>query len=98
MIGLGRPWASIVAAACTTAAVADDGESRPDEVPGWRRVLDPWRDSDISLDREHERLKIHVPGTPHVLSAEVPQLPMNAPRVLRGIRGDFTATVRVVGR
>jgi regulation of enolase protein 1 (concanavalin A-like superfamily) len=88
----------IVAAACTTAAVAGDGESRPDGVPGWGRVLDPWRDCDISFDHEHERLKIRVPGTPHVLSAEVPQLPMNAPRVLRGIRGDFTATVRVLGR
>jgi regulation of enolase protein 1 (concanavalin A-like superfamily) len=41
---------------------------------------------------------MHVPGTPHVLSAEVPELPMNAPRVMRAIRGDFTASVRVLGR
>jgi regulation of enolase protein 1 (concanavalin A-like superfamily) len=39
-----------------------------------------------------------VPGTPHVLSAEVPQLPMNAPRVVRRVRGDFTAGVHVLGR
>jgi regulation of enolase protein 1 (concanavalin A-like superfamily) len=45
-----------------------------------------------------ECLKITVPGTPHVLSAEVPQLPMNAPLVVRRIRGDFTAVVHVLGR
>jgi regulation of enolase protein 1 (concanavalin A-like superfamily) len=61
-------------------------------------VVDPSRDSEVSLDQENDRLKIQVPGTPHVLSAEVPQLPMNAPRVARPIRGDFTAGVRVFGR
>jgi regulation of enolase protein 1 (concanavalin A-like superfamily) len=61
-------------------------------------VLDPWRDCDVALDREHDRLRIQVPGTPHVLSAEVPQLPMNAPRVVRRVRGDFTASVHVLGR
>jgi regulation of enolase protein 1 (concanavalin A-like superfamily) len=88
----------IMAAACTTAAVAGDDEARPNEVPGWGRVMDPWRDCDVSLDRENDRLKIQVPGTPHVLSAEVPQLPMNAPRVVRHVRGDFTAGVHVLGR
>ena len=88
----------IMAAACTTAAVAGDDEARPNEVPGWGRVMDPWRDCDVSLDREHDRLKIQVPGTPHVLSAEVLQLSMNAPRVVRRVRGDFTAGVRVLGR
>ena len=57
----------IVAAACTTAAVAGDDEARPNEVPGWGRVMGPWRDCGVSLDREHDRLKIRVPGTPHVL-------------------------------
>ena len=80
------------------AAVPDEDEARPNEVPGWGRVIDPWRDCDVSLDREHDRLKIKVPGTPHVLSAEVPQLPMNAPRVVRRVRGDFTASVHVLGR
>jgi regulation of enolase protein 1 (concanavalin A-like superfamily) len=47
---------------------------------------------------ELDRLKIKVPGTPHVLSAEVPQLPMNAPRVVSRVRGDFTAGVHVLGR
>jgi regulation of enolase protein 1 (concanavalin A-like superfamily) len=88
----------IMAAACTTAAVADGDEARPNDLPGWGRVIDPWRDCDISLDRENDRLNIRVPGTAHVLSAEVPQLPMNAPRVVRSVRGDFTANVRVLGQ
>jgi regulation of enolase protein 1 (concanavalin A-like superfamily) len=90
----------IMAALCMTAAsaVADEDEARPKEVPGWGRVLDPWRDCAVSLDQEHDLLTIKVPGTPHVLSAEVPQLPMNAPRVVRRVRGDFTAGVRVRGR
>jgi regulation of enolase protein 1 (concanavalin A-like superfamily) len=82
----------------TAAAVLDEEEARTTEVPGWGRVLDPWRDCDVSLDLEHDRLKVKVPGTPHVLSAEVPELPMNAPRVVRRVRGDFTTSVRVLGR
>ena len=89
----------ILAAGCTTAAaVLAEDAARPNELPGWGRVLDPWRDCDVSLDRERNRLKIKVPGTPHVLSAEALDLPMNAPRVVRRVRGDFTASVRVLGR
>jgi regulation of enolase protein 1 (concanavalin A-like superfamily) len=88
----------IMAAVCTTAAASDESGTRPIEVPGWGRVIDPGRDCDVWLDREHDRLKIQVPGTPHVLSAEVPQLPMNAPRIVRRVRGDFTAGVHVLGR
>ena len=87
----------IVAALGTTAALSDDSGARPDEVPLWGRVIDPWRDCEVALDGETGRLKIQVPGTPHVL-AEVPELPMNAPRVVRRIRGDFTASVHVLGR
>ena len=88
----------VMVAVCTTAALADEGGVRPNEVPGWGRVIDPSQDCDIALDRENERLMIRVPGTPHVLSAEVPQLPMNAPRIVRRVRGDFTAGVHVLGR
>ena len=88
----------LAAVGTTAAAVLDEDAARPNEVPGWGRVLDPWRDCDVSLDLEHDRLKIKVPGTPHVLSAEAPELPMNAPRVVRRVRGDFTASVRVLGR
>ena len=88
----------VIAALCASSALPDEHEPRPNEVPGWGRVIDPWRDCDVSLDRENERLRIQVPGTPHVLSAEVPQLPMNAPLVVRRVRGDFTANVHVLGR
>jgi regulation of enolase protein 1 (concanavalin A-like superfamily) len=87
----------IMAAVCT-AGETDEPGARPNEVPGWGRVIDPWRDCDVALDRDNERLKIQVPGTPHVLSAEVAQLPMNAPRVIRPVRGDFTADVHALGR
>jgi regulation of enolase protein 1 (concanavalin A-like superfamily) len=87
----------IMAVVCT-ATRSDEPEARPDVVPGWGRVIDPWRDCDVALDRYDDRLRIQVPGTPHVLSAEVPEHPMNAPRVIRGVRGDFTADVHVLGR
>ena len=45
----------IIAALCTSAALPDEHETRPNEVPGWGRVIDPWRDCDVSLDRENER-------------------------------------------
>jgi hypothetical protein len=88
----------VIPASCTSAALPDEHETRPNEVPGWGRVIDPWRDCDVSLDAENERLRIQVPGTPHVLGAEVSQLPMNAPLVVRRVRGDFTANVHVLGR
>ena len=93
-----RMFVIMAALATTDVVVTDESDARPNEVPGWGRVLDPRRDCDVSLDVEHDRLKIKVPGTPHVLSAEVPQLPMDAPRVVRRVRGDFTASVRVLGR
>jgi regulation of enolase protein 1 (concanavalin A-like superfamily) len=83
---------------CACAASPDEFKATPNEVPGWGRVLDPWRDCGFSFDVELDRLKIQVPGTPHVLSAEVPELPMNAPRVMRRVRGDFTARVHVLGQ
>jgi hypothetical protein len=54
----------IMAAVFTTAAVAGEDEARPDEVPGWGRVLDPSRDCNVSVNLEHDRLEIKVPGTP----------------------------------
>jgi regulation of enolase protein 1 (concanavalin A-like superfamily) len=80
------------------AAAPGQDQAPAKDVPGWGRVLDPSGDCDAALDLEHDRLIIKVPGTPHVLSAEVPQLPMNAPRVVRRVRGDFTAGVHVLGR
>ena len=41
------------------------------------------------------KITIIVPGTPHLLSAELGR--MNAPRLLRDMHGDFDALVRVGG-
>jgi regulation of enolase protein 1 (concanavalin A-like superfamily) len=93
-----RLFASVIALGTTAAAVRAGDDPTPRDLSGWGHVLDPSRDCNVSLDAERNRLRITVPGTPHVLSAEVPQLPMNAPRVLRRVRGDFTAGVRVLGQ
>jgi regulation of enolase protein 1 (concanavalin A-like superfamily) len=89
--------ALIALSTCAEAVVAGD-EAAPRDLSGWGRLLDPSRDCEASLDLGGSRLKITVPGTPHVLSAEDPRLPMNAPSVVRRVRGDFTAEVRVLGR
>ena len=67
----------IMAAAGTTAAVAADDESRPNEVPGWGRVMD--RGGGL---RRFVRSRIQPAEDPSARnaprsSAEVPQLPMN---------------------
>src|SRR4051812_22701643 len=91
-------FAALVALGTAAAAVLAGDDTNPLDLPGWGRVVDPSRDCEASLDLEHDRLRIRVPGTPHVLSAEDPMLPMNAPRVARRVRGDFAAVVRVLGR
>jgi regulation of enolase protein 1 (concanavalin A-like superfamily) len=91
-------FASLIVLGMTAAAVLAGDDATPRDLLFWGHVLDPSRDCEVSLDAEHDRLKITVPGTPHVLSAEDPRLPMNAPRVVRRVRGDFKAEVRVLGR
>ena len=93
-----RLFMSVIALCTTATAIAADDDAAPKDLSGWGRVLDPSRDCEMSLDVERDRLRITVPGTPHVLSAEDASLPMNAPRVVRRVRGDFTAVVRVLGR
>jgi len=60
---------------------------------GWGEVIDP--DKDCQISAEGDRLTIKVPGTPHDLSAELDRL--NAPRVIREVKGDFIAQVKVGG-
>lgn len=95
---LRRLFASLIALSTTAAVVLAEDDATPRDLPGWGRVFDPSRDCDVSLDLDRDRLRITVPGTPHVLSVEDSKLPMNAPRVVRRVRGDFTADVRVLGR
>jgi regulation of enolase protein 1 (concanavalin A-like superfamily) len=90
--------ASLIALGTTTCVLVAGDDTAPRELSGWGRVYDPSRDCKIALDHELDRLKIDVPGSPHVLSAEDPSLPMNAPRVANWVRGDFAAQVRVLGQ
>jgi len=61
----------------------------------WRDPIDPDGDCQFDLNRREDRIRIVVPGTPHILSAELGR--MNAPRILRDVIGDFDASVRVAG-
>ena len=90
--------ACVIALTTTVCALVAGEDTAPRDLSGWGRVFDPSRDCEIALDHELDRLRITVPGTPHVLSAEAPTLPMNAPRVVNWVRGDFSAEVRVLGR
>ena len=61
----------------------------------WGEVVDPDEDCQILLDKEMQRATILVPGTVHLLSAELRS--MNAPRILGDITGDFEVRVKVTG-
>ena len=63
--------------------------------PDWDPPIDPDGDCKIDLDRDGKTIRIAVPGTPHVLAAELER--RNAPRVLRDVGGDFEARVQVTG-
>jgi hypothetical protein len=63
------------------------------EPVAWSDIIDPDGDCQVFLDERRDLVTIGVPGTPHVLSAEIGC--MNAPRVLRVVQGDFDAVVRV---
>jgi regulation of enolase protein 1 (concanavalin A-like superfamily) len=90
--------AGLIAFGMTSLALVAGDDTAPRDLSGWGCVFDPSRDCEIALDHVLDRLRITVPGAPHVLSAEDPGLPMNAPRVVHWVRGDFTAEVRVLGR
>ncbi len=62
-------------------------------IHGWGNVVDPDGDSQIDLDGA--KVKITVPGSPHDFAAELQQ--WNAPRILRSVRGDFIAEVKISG-
>jgi serine/threonine protein kinase len=61
----------------------------------WSDIVDPDGDCKVYQDQASDRVTISVPGTPHVLSAEISR--MNAPRLLRAVRGDFEVRMRVEG-
>ena len=61
----------------------------------WGEVIDPDGDCRMLPDAIMNRITILVPGTLHLLSAEIGG--MNAPRILHDITGDFEVRVRVTG-
>jgi regulation of enolase protein 1 (concanavalin A-like superfamily) len=62
-------------------------------VTGWDKPVDP--DQDCKFIREKGTLTIEVPGKDHDLGIE--RGLMNSPRLLRDVKGDFVAQVRVRG-
>ena len=63
----------------------------------WNLPVDPDGDCTVSLGPAPGAASIRVPGTAHLLSVQVELNRVNAPRVLRDVRGDFEVRVRVAG-
>jgi serine/threonine protein kinase len=74
---------------------APEGQSGTASEDAWGQVVDPDGDCDFELDRNEGKVRIIVPGKTHLLSAEIGQI--NAPRILRGIKGDFDLSARIAG-
>lgn len=72
---------------------AQEKEAGENIVKGWGRFIDP--DGDCKFTLQEKKVTLHVPGTPHNLSAELNR--MNSPRVLMAIEGDFIMQVKVSG-
>ncbi|HEX3450156.1 MAG TPA: DUF1349 domain-containing protein, partial [Isosphaeraceae bacterium] len=65
------------------------------EKEAWGDAVDPDGDCKFELDPPEDKVRIIVPGKTHILSAEIGRV--NAPRILRDIKGDFDVSVRVAG-
>lgn len=70
-------------------ASANDGESAV--IDGWGTVHDP--DGDCKILVEDEKVTITVPATSHDMNPD--RGPVNAPRIVQVIAGDFKVSVRV---
>jgi serine/threonine protein kinase/regulation of enolase protein 1 (concanavalin A-like superfamily) len=83
------------------ASMADEGRApeRHDrtarEKGNWGDAVDPDRDCKFELEPREDKVRISVPGKTHILSAEIGRV--NAPRILRDIKGDFDVSVQVAG-
>jgi regulation of enolase protein 1 (concanavalin A-like superfamily) len=79
----------------TKARAAGTPEPEPAgrQLEGWGLAVDPGADCQFRPDGKN--LAIQVPGAWHDLNPDNGKL--NAPRVLRGVEGDFVATVKVAG-
>jgi len=91
MTRLAIPFLIVILALCAGTLAAEKPLAM--SIHGWGKVVDPDGDSQIDLDGT--KVKITVPGSPHDFAAELQQ--WNAPRILRGVRGDFIAEVKISG-
>ncbi|MCI0456959.1 MAG: DUF1349 domain-containing protein [Gemmataceae bacterium] len=82
----------VALAACLIAGPAITGDKKTEKIEGWGTVTDP--DGDCTVKGDKGKVTVTVPATNHNLH---PVQGMNAPRVLREVEGDFTATVKVTG-
>lgn len=82
----------VALAVCLIAGPAVTGEKEAQKIEGWGTVTDP--DGDCKVKGDKGKVTVTVPATNHNLH---PVRGMNAPRVLREVEGDFTATVKVTG-
>jgi regulation of enolase protein 1 (concanavalin A-like superfamily) len=73
--------------------LANDKKLREDS--GWGKPVNP--DGDCTFTENRGKLTITVPGSLHDLfpGQQDPRKRNNAPRVLQGVRGNFTASVKV---
>ena len=84
-----------------TVSVADQGRAPEGlartarEKGTWGDAVDPDGDCKFELEPREDKVRIIVPGKTHILSAEIGRV--NAPRILRDIKGDFDVSVRVAG-
>jgi regulation of enolase protein 1 (concanavalin A-like superfamily) len=75
------------------AFVASANDSQSVVIDGWGTVHDP--DGDCKIFIEDDKVTITVPDEPHDMNPD--RGPVNAPRILREVTGDFTLRVRVTG-
>jgi RNA polymerase sigma factor (sigma-70 family) len=67
-------------------------EEKPTNLKSWGAVTDP--SGDCTFTTEKSRLVVKVPGGIHDLN---PYRSMQAPRVLKKVKGDFVAQIKVTG-
>jgi serine/threonine protein kinase/regulation of enolase protein 1 (concanavalin A-like superfamily) len=84
-----------------TVSAADEGQGPELQTrtargkEAWGDAIDPDGDCKFELEPREDKARIIVPGKAHILSAEIGRV--NAPRILRDIKGDFDVSVRVAG-
>ena len=87
--------AALVSAVVACLLVAPAGAQ--ETYPGWGEAVNPDRDCRFGLEAGDKTLTIRVPAKAHLLTAEGRRPKMNAPRILREVKGDFDARVQVLG-